>query len=546
MFFDKMKSIDSKKISLITILNIVIFYVLYRVAIFIANNTRFYEWFLISDIVSITLVVGLISIFSFFLYSSVYDDDYFHMFSLMYISIYFEFVMMTLLARSLNVFGLMEVNKIFVGFASIFRTIIIWLTYYEQNPINRYLHNNKIYAVFLSIIITFMCIMTDLYLMTCNVLNSHMPLINWIKVSVNIATFIILIRFSIQYVNKKNVNYFITFLGTDIMFFSRVLLMSNLYPDKYTMYVLNRIILCCGFAIIVISMFWEVIMMTKENKKLINDFNTQKLEILRLKHEEELRTQFFANISHELRTPLNIMICSFQLLESKSKDKDSLSQYYKKYEKVISENSSRMLRLINNIIDASKFEAGCFKMDFANCEIIRVIEDITLSIAQSEKSQKRNIIFDTNTEFLEIKCDPENIERVMLNLLSNAIKFTDNDGEIIVSCEENEDYLVIRVKDNGIGIPPEFRSRIFERFVQVDKSFRRNVEGSGIGLSIVKFIVDSHEGEIYINDEVIKGCEFVIKIPNVKIENDIVVNNYNKELKKEINAKVNIELSDIQ
>ncbi|WP_322019941.1 ATP-binding protein [Clostridium butyricum] len=68
----------------------------------------------------------------------------------------------------------------------------------------------------------------------------------------------------------------------------------------------------------------------------------------------------------------------------------------------------------------------------------------------------------------------------------------------------------------------------------------------GIGLSIVKFIVDSHEGEIYINDEVIKGCEFVIKIPNVKIENDIVVNNYNKELKKEINAKVNIELSDIQ
>ncbi|WP_455796881.1 ATP-binding protein [Clostridium butyricum] len=86
-----------------------------------------------------------------------------------------------------------------------------------------------------------------------------------------------------------------------------------------------------------------------------------------------------------------------------------------------------------------------------------------------------------------------------------------------MSCEENEDYLVIRVKDNGIGFHLNF-SRIFERSVQVDKSFRRNVEGSGIGLSIVKFIVDSHEGEIYINDEVIKGCEFVIKIPNVKIE----------------------------
>lgn len=546
MLFNSTHS-NSKQIIYISLLNIILFLILYKFSIYFANNTRFYEWIIVKDIVGINLIVGFISIFSFFLYSYLYDDDYFHMFSLMYISIYFEFVIMSFFGRKLNVFELMEVNKVFIGLSSIFRTIIICLTFFDQNFINKYLHKNKIFAVFLSVSITFICIMLDIFCMQNNILNSYIPLIKIIKFIANSITFIILIKFCILYVNKKNINYFITFLGIDVMFLSRILLVADLYTDKYIMYLLNRIVLAIGFVIIIISMFWEIIMRTKENRSLSKQCDFQKLEMNKLRQEDELRTQFFANISHELRTPLNILICSFQLLNSKSTNKDELFSYYEKYNDTITTNSSRMLRLVNNIIDASKFDAGYFEMNFVNCDVINLIEEITLSIAQCAKIQNRNIIFDTNTEYLKIKCDPDNMERVILNLLSNAIKFTDSNGNISVYCEENDSDLTIKVKDDGIGIPKEYRKRIFDRFVQVDKSFRRNVEGSGIGLSLVKFIIDSHGGQVYLNDETEKGCEFIVKIPKILIDDDSCNNiTYNKSIKKEIGSKIEIELSDIE
>ena len=539
------KNYNSKQVMYVSILNILSFYIFYKMTIYIVNNTRFYELLIVKDIVGINLIVGFISIFSFFLYSYLYNDDYFHMFSLIYISLYFEFVYMTFLGSKLSIFDLMETNEIFIGIASLFRTAIIWLAFYEDNKINKYLQKNKILAIFLSVCITFVCITLELYLMNNNRLNHHIGAIKFIKYSGNIITFIILIKFCNSYISKKNINYFITFLGAEVMFLARILISSDLYSDKSYMYILNRILLAVGFSIIVISMFWEIISKTKENRKLIKQCSSQQLEMDKLKQEDELRTQFFANISHELRTPLNILICSFQLLNSKSHNKDDLYDYYHKYSNIITTNSSRMLRLINNIIDASKFESGCFKMNFRNINIISLIEDITLSIAQCGKIQNRNVIFDTNTEYLEIKCDPDSIERVILNLLSNAIKFTDSDGNIYVLCEESDAELIIKVKDDGIGIPKEFRERIFERFVQVDKSFRRNVEGSGIGLSLVKFIVDSHSGQVYLNDEVEKGCEFIIKIPKLLMDEDNCTS-YTQCLKKEIESKVYMELSDIR
>lgn len=542
---NKIIKFNSKKVLLIILLNIIGFYTLYKLSIIIAHNTSFYECIIVKDILGINIIIGLISIFSFFLYSYLYDDDYFHMFSLMYISIYFEFIIITFFGQKLNVLELMEANKVFLGLTSIFRTFIVWLAFYERNIINRYLLNNKIYSIFLVMFLTLCFIFMDIYFMKNDILISHIMLIRFIKVTINILTYIILIKFCIQYLKNKNRNYIITFMGTYAMFFSRILLVVDLYPNRHTMYLINRVTLSIGFAIIIISMFWEIIMRNKENRILVTEFNTQKIEIDRLKQEEELITQFFANISHELRTPLNILICSFQLLKSKSDNKDTLFDYYKKYEETITTNSSRMLRLINNIIDASKFDTGYFKMNFMNFDIISLVEEITLSIAKSEKAQNRNIIFDTNIEYLKIKCDPENIERVILNLLSNAVKFTENNGNIKVICEVTPDYLIIKVKDDGIGIPHEFRRRIFDRFVQVDKSFRRNNEGSGIGLSIVKFIVDSHGGEVYLNEKVSEGCEFIVKLPNLLIDSEEKLMCYNKSTQNELDSKVSIELSDI-
>ncbi len=537
---------NSKKIIYIVLMNILSFSILYKLNIYIANYTNFYKWIIVKDIIGINIIVGFISIFSFFLYSYLYNDDYFHMFSLVYISIYFELVFMTFLGPELNISDLMETNKVFIGLASIFRTIIIWLAFYKQNSINKYLHNNKVYAVFLSIFITTICLLLDVYVMKHDLLNSHISIINNIKLIVNIFTYCMLIRLCILFVNKKSINYFITFIGTEFLFLSRILTVPYLYVDKSAMGLLNRFVLAIGFIIIIISMLLEIVVKAKENRRLTTKSNTQQIEINRLKQEDELRTQFFANISHELRTPLNILICSFQLLESKSSNNNELFEFYNKYKDTISTNSSRMLRLINNIIDASKFDSGSFKMNFINCDIISIIEEVTISIAKCEKAEKRNIIFDTDTEYLEMRCDPDNIERVFLNLLSNALKFTKHDGNINVICTEHDDYLEIKVIDDGIGIPAEFRQRIFDRFVQVDKSFRRNAEGSGIGLSIVKFIIDSHGGEVYLNDEIYNGCEFIIKLPKICTNENINVTDYIKPSQNELNNKVKIELSDIK
>lgn len=274
---------NSKKITFITLLNILSFFTLYKLSIYIANYTSFCEWRIVRDIVGINIIVGFISIFSFFLYSYLYNDDYFHMFSLVYISIYCELVFIAFLGEMFNVFELMEINTVFIGLAPLFRTIIIWLAFYEQNPINRYLNKNKLFSILLSIFITTICLLLDIYIIKHELLNSHILIIKALKIITNTLTYVILIKFSILYVYRKSTNYFIIFIGTDIMFLGRILLTLDLYLNKHIMYLLNRVVLATGFITIIISMFLEIIAKTKENRMLINKFNTQLMEINRLK-----------------------------------------------------------------------------------------------------------------------------------------------------------------------------------------------------------------------------------------------------------------------
>ena len=292
MIFNKLNSINSKRIMLIILINVLCFYILFRFNIFLANKTQFYNLIIVKDIIGVNLLVGLLSIISFFLYSCLYNDDYFHMFSLMYVSIYFEFLVMTFFATNLNVFYLMDVNKVFLGLASIFRTVIICLTFFDENPINKYLNKHKIFRVVTSMAITLICIFVDIYLMKNDLLNCAIYYIKFVKLIINIITYLVLLGFCIQYVHKRNINYFITFMGTLIMFLSRILLIQELYPTKQIMYLLNRVALSWGFAIIVISMFTEIFIRAKENKMLTDEVVSQKNEMNHLKQEEELRNQF--------------------------------------------------------------------------------------------------------------------------------------------------------------------------------------------------------------------------------------------------------------
>lgn len=545
----KEKKSINKHFIIIFLLHTIILGLLYEISVVAANNLNLSNSIILRDINGIIYVVGSISIFCSVLYYYIHKDEYFYIFSLNYISIYVEFLMTNHLSfiENINFFAGVNLNFASIGFGSIIRTILMYLMVYDKNKINRYLYKHTLLGILFIIIITIGGVKLDLFIFKEHIQIVRGESIYIIKNLINLLTYLLLVEMCRKYFRKKNFNYFVTFISIDIMFLSRILLNADLYKNLDRMYILNRVVLSLGFLGIILTLFFEIIIQFKENEELNSEVVIQKNAVDKLKAEEEMRTQFFANISHELKTPLNIIMCTTKLLKACSSDKDEFLKYYNKYENTITQNSSRMLRLIDNIIDITKFDVGCFKMNFKNCEIVSLIEDITLSIAQYEKINGRNIIFDTNCEVIEICCDADSIERVILNLLSNAVKFTKENGNILVKLEKQIDYIIITVKDDGIGIPKEFRKSVFERFVQVDKSFRRNVEGSGIGLSLVKSIVDLHDGEIYLKDSDEIGAEFVIKLPNILLEDEESQNSsYQIEDRSaEIKDKILKEFSDI-
>lgn len=272
----------------------------------------------------------------------------------------------------------------------------------------------------------------------------------------------------------------------------------------------------------------------EENKKKID-------EILEY---DKLKTEFFANISHELRTPLNLILSTMQLLDFRMKDGMVELEQMKKNHKIVRQNCYRLLRLINNLIDITKIDSGYFSIDLKNHNIISVVEDITLSVAEYVKNKNIELLFDTDIEEKIMACDPDQIERIILNLLSNAVKFTRSGGKIAVNIFDKGENIVITIKDTGIGIPRDKIDMIFQRFRQIDKSFTRNHEGSGIGLSLTQSLVKMHKGEITVKSEYGMGSEFIINFPVSVLEHEEckICNNDNKNNHVE---SINIEFSDI-
>lgn len=261
---------------------------------------------------------------------------------------------------------------------------------------------------------------------------------------------------------------------------------------------------------------------------------------------ERIKGEFFANISHEFKTPLNIILTTMQLIV-KGLDNDVEyvdKQRLLKYMNFIKQNSFRLLRLVNNLIDITKIDSGFYEISLENNNIISVVEDITTSVVDYMEEKGIKLIFDTEVEEEIVACDPDKIERIMLNLLSNAIKYTGNNGKIEVYIKIIDKNVVISVSDNGIGIEKEKLDTIFDRFSRVRNTLTRSCEGSGIGLSLVKSLVEMHGGTIDVESKFGFGTKFTFTIPVT------VVNNYKKlSYSKEVNTsrieKCNIEFSDI-
>ncbi len=285
----------------------------------------------------------------------------------------------------------------------------------------------------------------------------------------------------------------------------------------------------------------------KEEVRILHD-EEEKYKLLNQKLVfDKLKTEYFVNVSHELRTPLNVILSSLKLLQLK-KNRLQADDTLKldKHIYTIKQNCYRLLRLINNIIDITKIESGFFEIHLKNCNIVSIIKDITLSVGEYIEGKGVDLLFDTVVEEKLMACDPDKIERIILNLLSNAVKFTKPGGSISVNIFEREDAVEIIISDTGIGISRDMQEVIFKRFRQVDTSLTKEQEGSGIGLSLVKSMVDMHGGIIIVESEYGKGSKFIVRLP-VKIletEENIEANidNHTKEAQVE---RLYIEFSDI-
>lgn len=275
----------------------------------------------------------------------------------------------------------------------------------------------------------------------------------------------------------------------------------------------------------------------EENKKLLRE--TMELDVL--------KTEFFANISHDLKTPLNIVLSSVQMIEAINKGNIKLDNNTKvyKYIGMMKQNCFRLIRIVDNLIDSTKIDTGYFQLYLKNLNIVSVVENITLSVAKYIEDKGINLLFDTDIEEKIIACDGEKIERIILNLLSNATKFTNEGGNIFVSIYDKVDSIILSVKDTGVGIPKNKLEDIFERFVQVAESIETNHMGSGIGLSIVKSLVEMHEGKIHVESESGCGSEFIIELPAKVLPKVNEVQEISECPKQISRDRINIEFSDI-
>lgn len=283
----------------------------------------------------------------------------------------------------------------------------------------------------------------------------------------------------------------------------------------------------------------------------VRNITERKQAELTLKNEaielERIRTEFFANISHELKTPLNLLLCTTKVINMNIQEKVINKEKITNNLNIQTQNCYRLIRLINNLIDFTKLDSGFLEINMVNCNIINVIEEIVLSVAEYTECNNINITFDTNIEEKVIACDLDKVERIMLNILSNATKFTEPGGSIFVRIKDGKEYITISVEDTGIGIPQDKVDIIFDRFRQVDKSFTRNQEGSGIGLSLAKSLLEMQGGSISAESKYGIGTKFILKFPvnvvdssNSRENLKLIDNNLSNYIEK-----IRIEFSDI-
>jgi len=244
--------------------------------------------------------------------------------------------------------------------------------------------------------------------------------------------------------------------------------------------------------------------LTKQVKKFATD---KKLEIETLKVREEYRREFLGNVSHELKTPLfTVQGYLSTLIDGAINDKSVRKKYLERAEKGV----ERLIYIIEDLDMISKLEMGDVNLELSKFNIIELIQSVFDLLEMT--ADKKNIIlmFDRRySRSVNVFADQEKIQQVLSNLIMNSIKYGKENGTTEITVEDLvDDKVIVRIRDNGEGIEKQNIPRLFERFYRVDKSGSRSEGGSGLGLSIVKHIIEAHGEKIYIESEFGKGSEF--------------------------------------
>lgn len=238
-----------------------------------------------------------------------------------------------------------------------------------------------------------------------------------------------------------------------------------------------------------------------------DDDHERRLEYTEMKKRESFRREFIGNLAHEIKTPLFTTQSYILTLLDGAIDDKSVN---KKYLKTASKAVERLNLIVKDLDLITKIESGVSNLNKTKFDIIDLINNIFEMLEFSAKKKNIRLIVEKESELnTNVNADKEKIEQVLTNLIDNSLKYGKDNGTTEVMVQNlNEFKIIVRITDNGVGLEKENYTRIFERFFRVDKSGNRNSGGSGLGLSIVKHIIDAHDEKIYVESELGVGSEF--------------------------------------
>jgi signal transduction histidine kinase len=260
----------------------------------------------------------------------------------------------------------------------------------------------------------------------------------------------------------------------------------------------------------------------------------------RLKRSDQSRSDFFTNVSHELKTPLALILAPVDDLEAQMKKAEMHNGLNSVH--LIRDNAKLLLRHINEILDFAKIDSGKIQLQREDVDLNQFLADVVVSLQPLALKKRLNFTYEKPAEDIHLPMDPKLIRRVFVNLLSNAIKYVEEEDDVTIRVSYNDDEVQIAVADTGPGIPPEYHATIFERFSRVPDSRGRTIEGTGVGLAMVREIVQLHHGDIKVTSQLGMGATFTVTLPRKVPAEELATSTQRQQTTQEYSSK---SLSDI-